>query len=57
MMFCIDRRGVKDSLQPFCIENVIILYIENAFLICSKDKAQNVKDILKELKRGKVEYL
>lgn len=57
MMFCIDRRGVKDSLQPFCIENVIILYIENAFLICSKDKAQNVKDILKELEKGKVEYL
>ncbi|MBP2070696.1 hypothetical protein J2Z80_000194 [Thermoanaerobacterium butyriciformans] len=44
-------------MQPFCIENVIILYIENAFLICSKDKVQNVKDILKELERGKVEYL
>ncbi|AST58545.1 mannose-1-phosphate guanylyltransferase [Thermoanaerobacterium thermosaccharolyticum] len=33
------------------------IHRENAFLICSKDKAQNVKDILKELERGKVEYL
>nr|WP_244262318.1 hypothetical protein [Thermoanaerobacter wiegelii] len=39
------------------IEDVIIVDTENALLICSKDKAQNVKEILKELKEKKSEYL
>lgn len=30
---------------------------EDALLICSKDKAQNVKEVLQELKGKKSEYL
>lgn len=36
------------------IEDVIIVDTEDALLICSKDKAQNVKEVLKELKEKKV---
>nr|WP_255356298.1 hypothetical protein [Thermoanaerobacter sp. YS13] len=39
------------------MEDVIIVDTEDALLICSKDKAQNVKEILKELKEKKREYL
>ena len=39
------------------IEDVIIVDTEDALLICSKDKAQNVKEILNELKEKKSEYL
>ncbi|MGF7396683.1 hypothetical protein PQV03_10565 [Thermoanaerobacterium thermosaccharolyticum] len=38
------------------IEDVIIVDTEDALLICSKDKAQNV-EVLKELKKKKAEYL
>ncbi|WP_434579338.1 hypothetical protein [Thermoanaerobacterium thermosaccharolyticum] len=35
----------------------MIIDTEDAFLICSKDKAQNVEEILKELKKRKIGYL
>ncbi|MDI6603802.1 MAG: hypothetical protein QME35_01455 [Thermoanaerobacteraceae bacterium] len=39
------------------MEDVIIVDTEDALLICSKDKAQNVKEVLKELREKKSEYL
>lgn len=45
--------GIEDVI----IEDVIIVDTEDALLICAKDKAQNVKEILKELKEKKSEYL
>ncbi|WP_434643749.1 hypothetical protein PQ692_04915 [Thermoanaerobacterium thermosaccharolyticum] len=33
------------------IEDVIIVDTEEALLICSKDKAQNVKEVLQEIKK------
>lgn len=41
----------------FNSEEVIIIGTEDALLICSKDKAQNVKKVLKELKKRKMGYL
>nr|WP_284680495.1 hypothetical protein [Aceticella autotrophica] len=39
------------------IEDIIIVETEDALLICSKDKAQNVKEVLQKLKKKKAEYL
>ncbi|TCW40361.1 mannose-1-phosphate guanylyltransferase [Thermohydrogenium kirishiense] len=49
--------GSDKLIATLGIEDVIIVDTEDALLICSKDKAQNVKEILKELKEKKSEYL
>ncbi|XXF65079.1 hypothetical protein PQ689_04960 [Thermoanaerobacterium thermosaccharolyticum] len=41
----------------FNSEDVIIIDTEDALLICSKDKSQNEKEVLKELREKKSEYL
>ncbi|MDI6602307.1 MAG: hypothetical protein QME46_11130 [Thermoanaerobacteraceae bacterium] len=37
------------------LEDVIIVDTEDATLICSKDKAQNIKEVLNEIKKKKAE--
>ena len=49
--------GSDKLIATLGIEDVIIVDTEDALLICSKDKAQNVKEILKELKEKNSEYL
>ena len=49
--------GSEKLIATLGIEDVIIVDTEDALLICSKDKAQNVKEILKELKEKNSEYL
>jgi len=49
--------GNERLIATLGIEDVIIVDTEDALLICSKDKAQNVKEILNELKEKKSEYL
>jgi Mannose-6-phosphate isomerase. len=49
--------GSDKLIATLGIEDVIIVDTEDALLICSKDKAQNVKEILKELRERKSEYL
>jgi Mannose-6-phosphate isomerase./Nucleotidyl transferase. len=49
--------GNEKLIATLGIEDVIIVDTEDALLICSKDKAQNVKEVLKELKEKKSEYL
>ncbi|MEG6570602.1 mannose-1-phosphate guanylyltransferase [Thermoanaerobacterium thermosaccharolyticum] len=49
--------GSDKLIATLGIEDVIIVDTEDALLICSKDKAQNVKEVLKELKEKKSEYL
>ncbi|AGB18544.1 mannose-1-phosphate guanylyltransferase [Thermoanaerobacterium thermosaccharolyticum] len=49
--------GNDKLIATLGIEDVIIVDTEDALLICSKDKAQNVKEVLKELKEKKSEYL
>jgi len=53
---CIITGGEK-LIATLGIEDVIIVDTDDALLICSKDKVQNVKEILKELKERKREYL
>ncbi|ADL68461.1 Mannose-1-phosphate guanylyltransferase [Thermoanaerobacterium thermosaccharolyticum DSM 571] len=49
--------GSDKLIATLGIEDVIVVDTEDALLICSKDKAQNVKEILKELKEKNSEYL
>lgn len=49
--------GNERLIATLGIEDVIIVDTEDALLISSKDKAQNVKEILKKLEKKKVEYL
>jgi mannose-1-phosphate guanylyltransferase len=49
--------GSDKLIATLGIEDVIIVDTEDALLICSKDKAQNVKEVLQELKEKKSEYL
>ncbi|HHY79995.1 MAG TPA: mannose-1-phosphate guanylyltransferase, partial [Thermoanaerobacter sp.] len=49
--------GGEKLIATLGIEDVIIVDTDDALLICSKDKVQNVKEILKELKEKKSEYL
>ncbi|WP_434640842.1 mannose-1-phosphate guanylyltransferase [Thermoanaerobacterium thermosaccharolyticum] len=49
--------GSDKLIATLGIEDVIIVDTEDALLICSKDKAQNVKEVLKELRERKSEYL
>jgi mannose-1-phosphate guanylyltransferase len=49
--------GSDKLIATLGIEDVIIVDTEDALLICSKDKAQNVKEVLKELKEKNSEYL
>ncbi|WP_026485645.1 mannose-1-phosphate guanylyltransferase [Caldanaerobius polysaccharolyticus] len=49
--------GSEKLIATLGIEDVIIVDTEDALLICSKDKAQDVKEVLKELKKRKAEYL
>ncbi|WKV08535.1 hypothetical protein Q2T46_13525 [Thermoanaerobacterium sp. CMT5567-10] len=49
--------GSDKLIATLGIEDVIIVDTEDALLICSKNKAQNVKEVLKELKEKKSEYL
>ncbi|WP_434578839.1 mannose-1-phosphate guanylyltransferase [Thermoanaerobacterium thermosaccharolyticum] len=49
--------GSDKLIATLGIEDVIIVDTEDALLICSKDKAQNVKEVLQELKGKKSEYL
>ncbi|SHF52250.1 mannose-1-phosphate guanylyltransferase [Caldanaerobius fijiensis DSM 17918] len=49
--------GSEKLIATLGIEDVIIVDTEDALLICSKDKAQDVKEVLKELKKKKAEYL
>ncbi|MGF7399134.1 mannose-1-phosphate guanylyltransferase [Thermoanaerobacterium thermosaccharolyticum] len=49
--------GNDKLIATLGIEDVIIVDTEDALLICSKDKAQNVKEVLKELREKKSEYL
>ncbi|MEG6567639.1 mannose-1-phosphate guanylyltransferase [Thermoanaerobacterium saccharolyticum] len=49
--------GSDKLIATLGIEDVIIVDTEDALLICSKDKAQNVKEVLKELRERKAEYL
>jgi mannose-1-phosphate guanylyltransferase len=40
------------------VDNIVIVDTKDALLVCSKSKAQNVKQIVEELKkRKKIEYL
>lgn len=45
--------GSDKLIATLGIEDVIIDDTEDALLICSKDKAQNVKEVLQELKKGR----
>ncbi|MBE0069267.1 mannose-1-phosphate guanylyltransferase [Thermoanaerobacterium thermosaccharolyticum] len=49
--------GSDKLIATLGIEDVIIIDTEDALLICSKDKAQNVKEVLQELREKKSEYL
>ncbi|WKV08018.1 mannose-1-phosphate guanylyltransferase [Thermoanaerobacterium sp. CMT5567-10] len=49
--------GSDKLIATLGIEDVIIVDTEDALLICSKDKAQNVKEVLKEIREKKSEYL
>ncbi|MDP9751423.1 mannose-1-phosphate guanylyltransferase [Thermoanaerobacter pentosaceus] len=49
--------GNERLIATLGIEDVIIVDTEDALLISSKDKVQNVKEILKKLEKEKVEYL
>jgi len=49
--------GSDKLIATLGIEDVIIVDTEDALLICSKDKAQNVKEVLNELREKKSEYL
>ncbi|MGF7399139.1 hypothetical protein PQ744_01790 [Thermoanaerobacterium thermosaccharolyticum] len=49
--------GSDKLIATLGIEDVIVVDTEDALLICSKDKVQNVKEVLQELKEKKSEYL
>lgn len=48
----------KRLIATIGIENMIVVETEDAVLVCNKDQAQNVKEVVEQLKeRGLVEYL
>jgi mannose-1-phosphate guanylyltransferase len=49
--------GSEKLIATLGLEDVIIVDTDDALLICSKDKVQNVKEILKELEEKNREYL
>lgn len=49
--------GNEKLIATLGIEDVIVVDTKDALLICSKDKAQNVKEVLKEIKKKKSENL
>lgn len=49
--------GDRSLIVTLGIENLIIVDTEDALLICSKDKVQNIKEVFKQLKGTNSKYL